>query len=91
LVIPKQEIDYIYDLEDELLIELQLFAKEVAIKVGKVMPCERIGTAVIGLEVPHAHIHLIPINNVQDINFARPKLKVEGDRMAEIAAMIREA
>jgi histidine triad (HIT) family protein len=91
LVIPKQEIDYIYDLEDELLIELQLFAKEVAIKLGKVMPCERIGTAVIGLEVPHAHIHLIPINNVQDINFARPKLKVEGDRMAEIAAMIREA
>jgi histidine triad (HIT) family protein len=91
LVIPKQEIDYIYDLEDELLIELQLFAKEVAIKLGKVMPCERIGTAVIGLEVPHAHIHLIPINNVQDINFARPKLKVEADRMAEIAAMIREA
>ncbi len=91
LVIPKKEIDYIYDLDDQLLTELQLFAKEVAQKIGKVIPCERVGTAVIGLEVPHAHIHLIPINNIEDINFSRPKLKIDADRMSEIALKIRQA
>ena len=67
LAIPKQEIDYIFDLEDDLLAGLNLFAKKVAIKMKKVLPCERIGVTVIGLEVPHAHIHLIPINSIADI------------------------
>lgn len=91
LVIPKQEIDYIYDLEDELLAELNVFAKQVAKKIEKVIPCSRVGVAVIGLEVPHAHIHLVPINNVHDINFAKPKLSVAPERMAEIAKSISEA
>ena len=88
LVIPKQEIDYIFDLEDDLLAEMTVFAKQVAKKVEAVIPCARIGVAVIGLEVPHAHIHLIPLNSVQDINFSRPKLKISANRMQEIANKI---
>lgn len=91
LVVPKAEVDYIYDLEDDALAELHVFAKSVADKIRKVMPCKRVGVAVIGLEVPHAHIHLIPINNVSDINFERPKLEVSQDELAGIAAKIREA
>lgn len=91
LVIPKQEIDYIFDVEDKLLADLMVFAKKVGLKIEKVMPCKRIGVTVIGLEVPHAHIHLIPINNIDDMNFARPKLNLESSELAEIANSIRNA
>ncbi len=89
LVIPKQEIDYIFDIEDELLGEYMVFAKKVAKAIEKVIPCERVGVAVVGLEVPHAHIHLIPINNVDDINFAKPKLKLPESEFEKIAESIR--
>ncbi len=74
LVVPKKEVDYIYDLPDETLAELHVFAKQVAKKVEQAIPCKRIGVAVIGLEVPHTHIHLIPLQTMDDINFSRPKL-----------------
>jgi len=83
LVIPKKEIDYIFDVEDKLFAELQLFSKKVAHAVGKAIPCKRVGVAVIGLEVPHAHIHLIPLNHVSDINFAQPKLKLSPEELEE--------
>ncbi len=89
LVIPKQEIDYIFDIEDNLLGEYSVFAKKVAKAIEKVIPCKRVGMAVVGLEVPHVHIHLIPINNVEDINFARPKLKLTEQEFTEIAERIR--
>jgi histidine triad (HIT) family protein len=89
LVIPKKEIDYIFNIEDELYTGLLLFAKKVAKGVEQAVPCKRIGVAVIGLEVPHAHIHLIPINNVGDVNFSNPKLQVDKAEMEETAAMIR--
>ena len=86
LVIPKQEIDYIFNLEDNLLAELVVFAKQVAKKVEKAIPCKRIGVAVIGLEVPHTHIHLVPINSVSDINFSQPKLKFTQEEFEEVLA-----
>ncbi len=89
LVVPKREVDYLFDLPDELYQELMAFAKHVSAAVEKAMPCERIGVAVIGLEVPHAHVHLIPINRMDDMNFAHPKMKVEANRMEELAAKIR--
>ena len=88
LVIPKVEVDYIFNVDDELLSRLMVFAKQVALKVEKAMPCKRIGVSVIGLEVPHTHIHLIPINNVSDMNFARPKLEITQSELAEIAKKI---
>ncbi len=88
LVIPKKEVDYIFDLDDDLLAGLHLFSKKVAKAVEKAIPCKRIGIAVIGLEVPHTHIHLIPLQNVQDINFSRPKLVVSKEVMEETAAKI---
>jgi histidine triad (HIT) family protein len=88
LVIPKIEVDYIFSLDDNLLSDMIVFAKKVAIAIEKVITCKRIGVTVIGLEVPHAHIHLIPINSVSDINFEKEKIKVPSDRMAEIAALI---
>ena len=91
LVIPKKEVDYIYDLDDETLAGLHVFAKKVAKKVEKAIPCNRIGVTVIGLEVPHAHIHLIPINVMNDMNFANPKLTLPADQMVAIAEAIREA
>ena len=91
LVIPKKPIDYIFDLEDELFLGLHLFSKKVAKAIGNTIPCNRIGTAVIGLEVPHAHIHLIPINNIGDVSFSNPKIKISEDRMKEIASQISEA
>jgi histidine triad (HIT) family protein len=84
LVIPKKEIDYIFDIDDALFTELQLFSKKVSTAVRKAIPCQRIGVAVIGLEVPHAHIHLIPLNKVSDIDFSRPKLKLTPDEMKQI-------
>lgn len=75
LVVPKKEVDYIFDLDDTTLSGLSVFAKKVAKAVEKAIPCKRIGIAVIGLEVPHTHVHLVPLNSVGDINFAQPKLK----------------
>ena len=91
LVIPKKEIDYIFDIEDDLLAKMNVFAKKVARAIEKVVECERIGIAVLGLEVPHAHIHLIPINHIHDINFARPKLKFTDAEFNVIAENIRTA
>jgi histidine triad (HIT) family protein len=90
LVIPKQEIDSIFDLSDESYANLWLFAKKTAKALKRAMPCKRVGIAVIGLEVPHAHIHLIPLQNVEDINFSKPKLKVEDAEMKGIAENIKE-
>ena len=73
LVIPKQQVDYIFDLDDELYMGLMAFAKRVAAAIEKAVPCKRIGIAVVGLEVPHAHVHLIPLNSMQDMNFANKK------------------
>ena len=91
LVVPRIEIDYIFDLEDKLLGDLNIFSKKVAKAIEKVVDCERIGIAVLGLEIPHAHIHLIPINNIEDINFARPKLKFSDEEFKKIAGEIRNA
>ena len=88
LVIPKKEADYIFDLPADELAALHVFAQRVAKGVKEVVPCKRIGVAVIGLEVPHAHIHLVPMQTVQDINFTNPKIKVPEARMRELAAAI---
>ena len=91
LVIPKKEVDYIYDLDDETLAGLHVFAKKVAKGIESVVECERIGVTVIGLEVPHAHVHLIPINGVNDMNFAQSKLSMTSEEMVAIADKIRNA
>lgn len=90
LVIPKQEIDYIFDMEDEDLAGLNVFAKKIAKAVEKSVECKRIGTAVIGLEVPHTHIHLVPLNSIGDLNFMNPKLKLSAEVLAETAEKIRK-
>lgn len=89
LVIPKKETDYLFDIEDEMLGKMMTFAKRVAKAVEKSVACQRIGLAVIGLEVPHAHIHLIPLQSVEDINFSRPKLTVDKEEMKKIAGDIQ--
>lgn len=89
LVIPKKEVDYLFDLPDAEYQSLMAFSKKIAHAVGKAIPCERVGVAVIGLEVPHAHIHLIPIDSVSDIDFSRPKLQFEAEEMERIATKIR--
>lgn len=89
LVIPKKEVDYVFDMDDEAYVGLTLFAKVVANGVKKAFPCKKIGVAVIGLEVPHVHIHLIPMNNVSDMNFSKEKLKPAPEELAEAAAKIR--
>ncbi len=89
LVIPKKEVDYIFDLPEEDLAAMMVFARSVAIAIGKVIPCKRIGVAVIGLEVPHAHVHLVPINGVYDIDFKKPKLKFSQEEFLEILESIR--
>jgi len=89
LVVPKQETDYLFNLEDDVLSGMILFAKKVALAIGKCVPCVRVGVAVIGLEVPHAHIHLIPFNKESDMNFKNPKLKISPEEMNEIAEGIR--
>jgi len=88
LVIPKVEVDYIFDLDDTMLAEMMVFAKKVATAIKKSVKCERIGIAVIGLEVPHCHIHLCPINGVNDLNFSNPKLKLSKEQFIEIAGKI---
>lgn len=91
LVIPKTEVDYIFDVEDKLLGEMMIFAKEVSKKIKATFPCKKVGVAVVGLEVPHAHIHLIPINSIDDMNFANAKLSLSQDELAEIALLLRKA
>ncbi|MBO9639055.1 MAG: HIT family protein [Siphonobacter aquaeclarae] len=89
LVIPKKEVDYIFDLDDETLSGLILFAKKIAPAIQKACPCVRLGVSVIGLEVPHAHVHLIPMNSMRDVNFANPKLSLSQEQLAAVAARIR--
>ena len=91
LVIPKKETDYLFELASEEYLALWKFAQKVAKAMDKVITCERIGVAVIGLEVPHAHIHLVPLNNVSDINFERPKLKFPESEMQSVADLIKSA
>lgn len=91
LVVPKKEVDYMYDLDDETLAGLHLFAKGVARAMEKVIPCKRIGVAVIGIEVPHTHVHLIPLNTMDDINFTRPKLHPSQDELSGVAEKIRKS
>lgn len=88
LVIPKKEVDYIFDLNDELLSGLMLFAKKIAPAIAQACPCRRVGVSVIGLEVPHAHVHLIPLNSMNDINFTREKLKPSADELKATATRI---
>jgi len=89
LVIPKEEVDYIFDLDDDLLASLLVFAKRVALAIEKTIRCQRVGIAVIGLEVPHAHVHLVPLQGMYDIDFSKPKLKFSDQEFQEIASAIR--
>ncbi|HEY6160603.1 MAG TPA: HIT family protein [Bacteroidia bacterium] len=91
LVIPKQETDYIFDLDDKLLGDLHIFAKKVAIAQKKVIACKRIGVVVLGMEVPHAHIHLVPLQTERDIDFSKPKLQLSKEEMNELAIKIASA
>ncbi len=91
LVVPKKEIDYIFDIEDNLLGGMLAFAKRIAKAIDKSIPCKRVGVVVIGLEVPHAHIHLIPINKISDVNFSNPKLSLNKEEFEEIAKKIKLA
>lgn len=89
LVVPKIEIDYIFDLDSETYLGLMSFAQQVALALKKAIPCQRIGMSVIGLEVPHAHIHLVPIDTIEDLNFSRPKLQLSKADFQEIAENIK--
>ena len=89
LVIPRREVDYIFDMEDDELAEYQVFAKRVAAALKKAFPCKKVAQVVLGLEVPHAHIHLIPMNSEADVDFRRDKLKLTSEEMASIAEAIR--
>lgn len=91
LVIPKKEVDYFFDLDSDILSEYNLFAKEVAIKIKKVVPCIKIGVAVIGLEVPHAHMHLVPMNHIGDLNFTKERVKLSAEEFSELADKISKA
>jgi histidine triad (HIT) family protein len=88
LVVPKKEVDYIFDVDDQTLGGMMIFAKKVAKAIEKVVPCKRIGLTVIGLEVPHAHIHLVPINDIHEMEFSKPKLKLGQEEFIELAASI---
>jgi histidine triad (HIT) family protein len=88
LVVPKSETDYVFDLDDDQLAGLIIFSKRVAAAIRSVIPCNRIGIAVLGLEIPHAHIHLVPIDTMEDINFKNPKLKFSDEEFKEIASKI---
>jgi histidine triad (HIT) family protein len=91
LVIPKKEVDNLFDLDDKTYGDLLLFAKKIARALDQVMPCARVGVAVVGLEVPHAHIHLVPINGIYDIDFSKPKLKLSDEEFIDIAQQIADA
>ena len=90
LIVPKKEIDYFFDLDEETLSEIMIFARRVAVAIKETVPCNRIGVVVLGLEVPHAHIHLIPMDREGDISFTNPRLKLTQERFTEIAALIEE-
>jgi len=89
LVVPKREVDKYFDLTSEEISGINIFAKRIAQAIEKAIPCKRVGVAIIGLEVPHAHVHLIPLNSVEDINFEREKLKLEKEELEEIAGLIQ--
>jgi histidine triad (HIT) family protein len=91
LVVPKKEVDYIFDLDDQLLSGLMVFVKKVAKGLHKAIPCKRIGVSVIGLEVPHTHVHLVPMNTSDDVNFTRPKIHPSKEELAATAEKIRQA
>ena len=91
LVIPKKEVDYLFDLDEDTYSGLMDFSRRVALAIGKVIPCKRVGMAVLGLEVPHAHIHLIPLNSERDIDFSRPKLQFSSEEFASIAKSIADS
>jgi histidine triad (HIT) family protein len=91
LIVPKKEVDYIFDLDDVTLADMMVFARKVAVAIKKVVPCKRIGVAVIGLEVPHTHVHLVPMNAMGDINFTRPKLSLSAEVMKATAEKIKSA
>ena len=91
LVVPKKEVDYIFDLDDEWLSKMMVFAKKVAKGIEKVVECKRVGVAVVGLEVPHCHIHLIPINKVDDMNFSNGSIKLSEEKFIELAKKINAA
>lgn len=88
VVVPKQEIDYFFDLDDQLLADLMQFAKGVARALRETVPCKRIGLSVVGLEVPHAHLHLIPLQTMEDMNFLHPPVLMEASELADLAARI---
>ena len=90
LIVPKKEIDYFFDLDEETLAEMMVFARRVALAIREVIECKRIGVVVLGLEVPHAHVHLIPMNREGDISFTNPRIKLTPDQFREIASMIGE-
>ncbi len=89
LVVPKKEVDYIFDNDDDTLSKIMIFAKKVAKAIDKSIPCRRVGVAVIGLEVPHTHVHLVPLNSMRDINFMEPKIHPTQEQLAETAAKIK--
>ncbi|MCE2742262.1 MAG: HIT family protein [Fluviicola sp.] len=91
LVIPKIETDYVFDMADTDLADLIVFSKKVALLIKEAIPCKKVGVSIIGLEVPHAHIHLIPMNSISDMNFSGPKLQVSNDELAEISSLIRKS
>ena len=90
LVVPKKEMDYIFDIDDELYLDLFVFAKKVAKAIQKIVPCTKIGMSVIGLEVPHAHIHLVPINNISDLNFSGTRVSLMTSEFIELASQIQD-
>jgi histidine triad (HIT) family protein len=91
LVIPKKEVDYYFDLDDQMMSDIHVFAKEVAKKIKKVVPCIKVGVAVVGLEVPHAHIHLIPMNSIGDLNFQKERIKMTQEEFAQLADEVKNA
>lgn len=91
LIIPKKPVDYFFDLDNDLLAEYNVFAKEIARKIKAVVPCIKIGVAVIGLEVPHAHMHLVPMNHIGDLNFTKERVKLTPEEFAALAEQIRNA
>jgi len=91
LVIPKKEVDYLFDLDEESYSGLMMFVRKVALAVGKAIPCKRVGVAVLGLEIPHAHVHLIPLNSEKDIDFSKPKMQFSSEEFAATAKLISDA
>jgi histidine triad (HIT) family protein len=90
LVVPKQETDYIFDLDDDLIAGMIVFSKKIAAAIKDAIPCKRIGVAILGLEIPHAHIHLVPMDSMEDVNFKNPKLKLTPEEFKEIAEKIKK-